>query len=158
MCSSDLFGPLSISEPGTDYVFTASCEGCASIQSEPFTIAEHGMTALYAALPRATVTLGSPVMLEVRALDNFGNIHRSYTGTVTFTSTDPAAVLPEPYTFTEADEGVKFFPVTFNSLGIYSYQDVSVTDGTRTAIAGTPLQESTPPATARGRATLTQRR
>lgn len=45
----------------------------------------------------------------------------TYEGTVTFTSTDPRAILPEPYTFTGgdpgADQGEHFFTVIFRTAG-----------------------------------------
>ena len=49
--------------------------------------------------------------------DAFGNAATGYRGTVRFTSTDPAAVLPADYTFTAADNGARSFPVTLNRVG-----------------------------------------
>jgi hypothetical protein len=53
------------------------------------------------------------------ALDAFSNIASNYLGTVSFTSTDSAAVLPGSYTFTSADQGVHTFTngVTLKTAG-----------------------------------------
>jgi hypothetical protein len=133
------FGPLSVSEPGTDYVFTAGSNGFASIQSEPFSIAERGLTYLTARFYQSPATIGVPALLEVRALDNFRNVYTAYTGTVIFTSDDPTAILPEPYTFTAADAGVKSFFVTFNSLGKYASWYAQASDRIRSGLAGVQI-------------------
>src|SRR5262249_55439926 len=41
----------------------------------------------------------------------------TYTGTITFSSSDPLAVLPTNYTFTSADQGVHTFTVTLKRTG-----------------------------------------
>jgi len=54
---------------------------------------------------------GAPVHLNVQALDAFNHPVPGYAGTVHFTSTDLAAVLPADYTFAPADKGVHYFPL-----------------------------------------------
>jgi hypothetical protein len=54
------------------------------------------------------------------------SLDRSYAGTIHFTSSDPAAVLPADYTFTPQDGGGHNFTVTLNSAGPQWFQ---VTDG-----------------------------
>jgi len=85
--------------------------------------------------PAATMTLvlptdivrGESAHLAVAMLDKFGNPASDYIGTVTFTSTDAKAQIPEKYTFTAQDSGVHVFDgINFASLG---YQRVDVTDG-----------------------------
>ena len=71
-------------------------------------------------------TAGSVQSIVVTALDAYDNVVTGYTGTVTFTSSDPAAVLPANYTFTSADDGSYAFDVTFESTG--SSRSVVVTD------------------------------
>jgi len=71
----------------------------------------------------------------VRLLDQFGNPAEDYSGTVSFTSTDPDAILPEPYTFIPSDKGAHIFQHNhLNTMGIqyiivkdstYSYEDES---------------------------------
>src|SRR5262249_50049659 len=49
--------------------------------------------------------------------DPFGNIDTGYTGTVTFTSSDPLAGLPAPFTFGPGDAGVHVFSGTLTTAG-----------------------------------------
>ena len=56
-----------------------------------------------------------------------------YTGTVAFTSSDPAAILPGNSKFTSSNQGVQSFSVTFETAGT---QSLTVTD-TSTGITGT---------------------
>jgi hypothetical protein len=62
----------------------------------------------------ARVTAGMPFDLTVTAVDIFGQVAAGYTGTVTFSTTDPdpAVVLPADYPFTLADGGVHTFADT----------------------------------------------
>jgi hypothetical protein len=53
----------------------------------------------------------------VTAVDANGNTVPGYLGTVSFASSDSAAVLPASYTFTAADHGVHTFNVTLNTVG-----------------------------------------
>jgi hypothetical protein len=50
---------------------------------------------------------GTPFSITARAEDVYGNAASGYTGTVSFSSSDPDAFLPTPYTFTSADLGAK---------------------------------------------------
>jgi hypothetical protein len=59
--------------------------------------------------------------LIVTALDASGNVQAGYTGTVHFTSSDPAAVLPADYTFTGGDAGVHTFFGVLNTPGTQSF-------------------------------------
>jgi len=52
---------------------------------------------------------GTPFALNVRAEDVYGNPASGYAGTVSFSSSDPDAFLPQPYTFTSGDLGAKNF-------------------------------------------------
>lgn len=86
---------------------------------------------LISGIPSAT-TAGTSIPFTVTAPDLSGHVVTGYTGTVHFTSTDAAAVLPADYTFTAADNGVHTFQVTFNTAGI---QALSVID-TMSGISG----------------------
>jgi hypothetical protein len=48
-------------------------------------------------------TAGVPFGAIVRAVDQFGNNAADYTGTITLTSTDPAATMPAPYVYGPTD-------------------------------------------------------
>lgn len=75
-------------------------------------------------------TAGTAGNLTVTARDTFGNIATGYRGTVHFTSSDGAAVLPANYTFTGTDNGAHAFPVTFNTVGSQSISVVDTVTGT----------------------------
>jgi hypothetical protein len=72
-----------------------------------------------------TATPTVPLRFTVTAADPYGNVETGYTGTVHFTSSDPAASLPANYTFTTANGGMGSFSVAFNTSGT---QSVTVTD------------------------------
>lgn len=103
-----------------------------------------------------SVQAGEEKQFVVTAKDVFGNQATGFTGTVQFTSTDPQAGLPGPYTFDVADQGVRPFDVTFKTAGPRSIQvsapgSIGVNPGSAgtTVLAGpasvfevTPLPES----------------
>jgi hypothetical protein len=62
---------------------------------------------------------------SIQVCDSYGNITPNYTGTVHFTSSDPAAQLPADYTYTAADKGVHVFYPTLNTAG---YQSITAKD------------------------------
>jgi len=69
---------------------------------------------------------GRPIPITVRALDSWGNRSDGYRGRVSFSSSDPAASLPEEYLFTGGDRGAKRFDgVVLNSLGL---ETISIRD------------------------------
>jgi hypothetical protein len=78
-------------------------------------------------------TAGSSFSLTVTALDANNKTVTTYAGTVHFTSSDAAAVLPADYTFTSADAGVHTFTVTLKSAGS---QTVTATDTVTSATTG----------------------
>jgi hypothetical protein len=81
-------------------------------------------------------TAGTPFSLTVRAEDVFGNTFPGYTGTVSFSSSDPNAFLPMPYTFTANDFGAKTLGgVILRGTGT---QTITVSDGTR-VVASNPI-------------------
>jgi hypothetical protein len=70
---------------------------------------------------------GSPASFTVTARNIRRETMTNYSGTVHFTSTDPAAVLPPDYTFTPADQGTHTFSATFNTAGD---RELTVSDAT----------------------------
>jgi hypothetical protein len=64
-----------------------------------------------------STTAGQTVSLVLTAWDHYGNIATGYTGTVTFASSDPQAILPADYTFTAADNGTHIFDVALRTAG-----------------------------------------
>ena len=60
---------------------------------------------------------GSINTFTVRASDAYGNTVPDYRGTITFTSTDAKAVLPEDYAFTADDKGSHTFAAVLKTAG-----------------------------------------
>jgi autotransporter-associated beta strand protein len=73
---------------------------------------------------------GNSLFITVTALDPLARVDPRYTGTVTFSSTDPRFVAPAPYTFTLADQGRHTFMLSLKTSGL---QTISVTDGQNSA-------------------------
>jgi hypothetical protein len=86
--------------------------------------ADEPLTFIVAGFP-STVTAGTSGNITVTALDASGNVDPDYRGTVGFTSSDPRALLPSPYTFTAADNGVHTFSLTLKTAGS---QSITVTN------------------------------
>jgi hypothetical protein len=76
-----------------------------------------------------TVTAGAPFDVTVTAVDPFGQVALGYTGTVTFSTSDPdlGVVLPPNYTFQPQDNGVALFSSAF-SLITPGPQTITATD------------------------------
>ncbi|MCU1281296.1 MAG: Fibronectin type domain protein [bacterium] len=83
-----------------------------------------GMTMTMTGLPTA-VMASTGQTVHVAVANHDGTPATGYTGTVNFTSTDAAAVLPAAYTFTGTDAGAHDFMVTLNTNGM---QTLTVTD------------------------------
>ncbi|HYL56998.1 MAG TPA: NHL repeat-containing protein [Gemmatimonadales bacterium] len=123
-----------------DYTFVGADAGTHTFKLTFQTLGSQAVTATDAATSSITgnlavtvtpgvaatlVVSGLPCNAVVTAKDAFGNNATSYTGTVHFTATDPAAVLPPDYTFVGADAGTHTFPVTLTTAGS---QGVTATD------------------------------
>src|SRR6202030_1295344 len=78
-------------------------------------------------------TAGVAQSFTVAVKDAFGNPTTSYTGTVTFSSSDVQAGLPASYTFTAADAGVHTFTATLKTAGT---QSITVKDAANAAAVG----------------------
>jgi hypothetical protein len=76
--------------------------------------------------PSNVVGAGTSVGVFVAAFSPSFGIDPSYVGTLHFTSSDPASVLPADYLMTAADQGGKAFTVVFRTPGP---QTVSVSSG-----------------------------
>jgi phospholipase C len=77
---------------------------------------------------------GTAATFTVTLVDAYGNIATGYTGTVHFTSSDAAAVLPANYTFTSSDAGVHTFTATLTTVGT---QSITATDTVTPSVTGT---------------------
>ncbi len=81
-----------------------------------------------------SVTAGTSFTVTVTAADQFDNTATGYVGTIHFTSSDGAAVLPADYMFVAGDAGVHMFNATLNTAGP---QTITATDTANAAITGT---------------------
>jgi hypothetical protein len=68
---------------------------------------------------------GSSLSVTVFAYDASGRLNSDYTGTVSFSSSDDKAILPETYTFSTSDNGYKIFTAKLKTAGI---QTITVDD------------------------------
>src|SRR6202011_3539352 len=80
-----------------------------------------------------TVTAGMAFDVTVTVVDIFGQLAVGYTGTVTFSTTDPdpGVVLPADYSFTLADGGIHTFTDTGlgeTTLLTRGHQTITATD------------------------------
>jgi autotransporter-associated beta strand protein len=93
------------------------------------------------------VAAGSAGSFTVTATDCDGNPLPSYRGRVTFSSSDPAAQLPAPYTFTAADAGSHTFSATLLTPGTQSLTATDASLGlsaTQSGIVVDPASSPTP--------------
>jgi Ca2+-binding RTX toxin-like protein len=101
------------------------------------------------------ISVGAYAAFGVTAYDAFGNVATSYRGTMTLSSTDPAATFhdtyghPLPYTFTDYDAGTAYFYAALNTAGPQSITAADTADpgvtGSRPGIRVLPLATVTGP-------------
>ena len=84
----------------------------------------------------ATATAGTAFDVTVTVRDAFDNTIGGYTGTVSFTSTDPQAVVPPNYTFVSGDNGSHTFVGAVN-LKTSGTQTVTAADLSTPGVTGT---------------------
>ena len=97
-----------------------------------------GMTYMLTGLPTAVMaSTAQTVHLAVANRD--GSAATGYSGSVSFTSTDAAAVLPAQYTFTAADAGAHDFQITLNTSGMQTLTATDAADSGLTASADTTV-------------------
>jgi len=91
----------------------------------------------------STATAGTAIGVSLKAVDAYGNKVTNYTGTVHFTSSDPAAVLPANATLTA---GLGSFSATLKTAGT---QTITATDTVTASTTGSsgPIVVSGGPAT-----------
>ena len=118
---------------------TASASGVTSGSQTGITVNAAATAQLAVAAYPSPVTAGTSNSFTVTAEDAFGNLTTGYTGTVHFSSSDGAAILPANYTFTTGnpnnkDNGIHIFNAAFNTAGTHS---LAATDTGTATINGT---------------------
>ena len=93
-----------------------------------------GSVATFLVVAPAVVNANNAFNFYVTAKDAYNNTIDNYTGTVTFTSTDPLAVLPANYTFITSDMGSRIFEATLKTAGT---QTITVSQVGSPTITGT---------------------
>lgn len=88
----------------------------------------------------ATANKNESISFSVKATDLNGNIVSSYAGTVVFSSNDPNAKVPGPYTFKASDQGVKTFDLGL-SFAAKGSQTLTVKEQGNDVIKGTKTVE-----------------
>jgi hypothetical protein len=115
-------GVMTVS-PDDHYLFLATPSGVQEIHLPP----ANGVASVLVPGPvfPAYIETGVPGTFTITAKDFAGNVVTNFSDTVGFSSTDPQAMLPAPYTFTAADHGTHTFTATLKAVG---NQGISVTD------------------------------
>lgn len=122
--------------PTVDILSTARPQGTTwDIGAYERIVATSGVATHFSVTAPASTTAGSGFSVVVTALTGSNTTATSYTGTVHFTSTDGAAILPVDYTFTSGDGGVHTFSNGF-TLKTAGTQTITATDKTTNTIAG----------------------
>jgi len=112
------------------------------LSSEPI-IATKGVEADYLKISAPSFAQkGVSFTATVVAMDEYDNNSSLYQDTIHFSSSDPQAVLPDDYTFTTTDEGVKTFSISFNTIGNHW---ITVSDGTYSATSNPVVVEENLP-------------
>jgi hypothetical protein len=130
------FGGGDLRGPAEGSAVALSADGSTAIIGGPNDKTQTGAFWIFA-LPRFTFTVpgttltNTPVNFMVKALDAGNNVLAGYTGTVHFTSSDSAAVLPANSTLSA---GVENFSATFKTGG---NQTISAVDTATPGILGT---------------------
>jgi hypothetical protein len=92
----------------------------------------------------AGTTAGATFSVTVTVLDGSNSLVAGYRGTVQFTSSDRAALLPGSYTFTAADNGIHTFAgVTLNTAGSQTVAAADTGNGALTCSAWVTVNTGT---------------
>ncbi len=118
---------------------TYLCNGVAGYDGPTGLGTPNGIGAFALVHSLGVAGLPSPIVagvahnVTVTAKDAHGNTATGYTGTVHFTSSDPAATLPADYAFTATDAGIHVFSVRLKTAGTRS---VTAADTVTASITG----------------------
>ena len=85
----------------------------------------------------SVATAGTAFSVTVRAVDQWGNNAPDYAGTVTLSSSDPAATLPAPYAYATKDVGQHAFTgVVLRTVGT---QTITAADSNGFTVTSAPI-------------------
>jgi hypothetical protein len=115
---------------GTNLSFTTADVHMPTLQTAHagFTIRSAPASTLRVTTTAASATAGTAVDVTVTALDPYGNVAAGYRGTVSFTSSDPRALLPYDYKYGFSSAGVRNFRFTPKTSGAQSITAYDIVD------------------------------
>jgi hypothetical protein len=125
--------PITLQTAGSQTMTVTDTSHSSITGSAAVTVVIPAVATHFGVLAPPTVPAGIPFPVGVVALDAANHPVFTYTGTVHFTSSDPAASLPADFTFTAFDHGVHIFPVSLQTAGT---QTITVTDTSHSSITG----------------------
>jgi hypothetical protein len=128
------FSGVMLKKSGTQTVSVADTVNTGVTGSATVSVKAAAATHLTLTPSTKTPKVGTPFTITITALDAFGNKATGYRGTIHFTNSDAAAVLPANYTFVSGDKGKHTFSVTLNTVG---KQTITATDIAHSTIKGT---------------------
>jgi uncharacterized protein YqfB (UPF0267 family) len=108
----------------------SSITGGADVMVVPPAVATH-----FRVFAPPGAPIGETFPMAIVALDASNHLVPTYTGTVHFTSSDPAANLPADYTFTGDDHGAHIFPVSLQTPGSQTLTAMDTSDSSITGSA-----------------------
>jgi hypothetical protein len=128
-----LFLGVTLRTSGSQTLTAQDTVAGALTDTELVTVSPGAAASLELSAP-TTATAGTSFSVTVTARDTFNNVATGYTGTVRFTSSDGAALLPADYTFLAGDAGSATFSVQLRTAGS---RTVTVTDTASAALTAT---------------------
>jgi hypothetical protein len=117
---------------------TTTIGGTASLQ-----VAAVGQVTHFGIFSFGPVVAGTPVQVEIVALDASNQVVTGYTGTVHFGSSDSGATLPSDYQFLATDNGMHLFTVTFAATGNQTLTVADAADSTTSSSHSFGVRSST---------------
>ncbi len=126
------FQEVVLTRAGAGYQLRAESAGIEGALSPLFNVAPAAAATVEVSGLMATAPAGVSHEAEVTVRDAFGNVASGYRGTMAVLSTDTAASLPAPHTFTEGDAGrYRFTDIVLRRAGV---QRVDIQDTTQTGL------------------------
>ncbi len=93
---------------------------------------------------QSSTTAGNQFSITVTAANSQGNAVPGYTGTISFSSSDPNAILPANYPFTSNDAGMQTFDITLETSGTQTISVVDTSNAFDTGNASVTVSPASP--------------
>lgn len=134
LSSTTIRNPTFTPDVADMYVFRCKATSSSGMSISTVTLNGNDPASTFTVGYPGPLTAGIEVPVSVIAKDAWGNTADGYSGTVEFSSSDGLAALPDSYTFTAGDHGMKSFNVKLRSSGV---QTITATDTLSGSITGT---------------------